>query len=235
MEATDWEFRHRAVIFGAIIGCGFALYALDPPNSTASLANWLAARSMLDANAIAHLLFACAALVLALAALMRTWASAFLNARVVYAADVKSTHLVADGPYRHTRNPLYLANVLMASSLGAMMSRTGSVLAVAAMLTFCYRLIRREEAGMHSSQAENYASYCRSVPRLWPALRSRIAGSANRADWRTGLRAEAWYWGFAVALAAFAVTFNFKLFLALLTLSVATFWVSSSSGAAHRD
>src|SRR3989442_2400166 len=79
----------------------------------------------MDADLVARLLFAFAAFWLVVAALIRTWASSYLRAAVVYAAEVKTESLVADGPYRQVRNPLYFANVVMAIGMGAMMSPTG--------------------------------------------------------------------------------------------------------------
>jgi hypothetical protein len=136
--------------------------------------------------------------------------------------------LVADGPYRRVRNPLYLANVLMAFGMGALMSRPGFVLCVVAMLIFCYRLIFREEADLLASQGEPYEQYRRVVPRLWPAPTARIPSAERHANWGAGFRAESWYWGFAVAATAFAVTLNVKLFLILIAASVGLFWVMSS-------
>src|SRR3984957_13185576 len=98
--------------------------------------------------------FLFAAFLLVVAALIRTWASSYLHASVVYAADLKSEALVAAGPYRRGRNPLYFANVLMAIALGAMMSRLGFLFAVTAMLVFSYRLILREEAEFQTSQEQ---------------------------------------------------------------------------------
>ncbi len=150
MKATNWEFTNRALVFGLIFAFAFPLYSLDRQNSTTALANWLGARLQMDADLVAHLLFAFAAFLLVVAAFIRTWASSYLRAGVVYAAEVKTELLVADGPYRQVRNPLYFANVLMAIGMGAMMSRTGFL--VAAMLVFCYRLILREEAELLASQ-----------------------------------------------------------------------------------
>jgi protein-S-isoprenylcysteine O-methyltransferase Ste14 len=118
VKATNSEFANRAVIFGCIIGASFALYSLDPDNVTAPLATWLAPKLGMNDDLLARILFAVAALVLAVAALIRTWASSYLNAGVVYASQVKSASLVADGPYRYVRNPLYFANVLMAIAMG---------------------------------------------------------------------------------------------------------------------
>ena len=105
---------------------------------------------------------------------------------------MKTESLVADGPYRRVRNPLYLANVLMAIGIGAMMSRLGFLVAVVAMLVFCYRLIAREEAEFHASQGEQYEGYRKAVPRLWPSLWPRIASAGRQANWMEGFKAESW-------------------------------------------
>jgi protein-S-isoprenylcysteine O-methyltransferase Ste14 len=107
MKATAWEFKNRALIFGLIFGASFFCYSFDHPTSAAWLSDWLAARTSLDARLLAHFIFGAAAVILALAALARTWGSAYLRADIVYASEVKSASLVADGPYRHVRNPLY--------------------------------------------------------------------------------------------------------------------------------
>jgi hypothetical protein len=146
----------------------------------------------------------------------------------VYASSVKTAFLVADGPYRRTRNPLYFANILMAIAMGSMMSRSGDVLCVAAMMVFCYRLIFREEDELHASQGERYDAYRRAVPRLWPALRLRVRSTARPPAWTAGFKAEAWYWGFAAALLAFAVTLRLPVFCVVMSASVGLFWISSA-------
>jgi protein-S-isoprenylcysteine O-methyltransferase Ste14 len=228
MKATNGEFANRAVIFGCIIGVAFALYSLDPDNVTALLATWLAPKLNMNDDVLARILFVVAALVLGIAALTRTWASAYLNASVVYASEVKSALLVADGPYRYVRNPLYFANVLMAFAMGAMMSRTGMAVCVAAMIVFNYRLIFREESELSASQGERYKAYVRLVPRLWPSLRPRVPGAARRPAWAEGFKAEGWYWGFAVALLGFAVTLKLAVFFVVTAVSVGAFWILSN-------
>jgi len=227
MRATDWEFKNRALVFGLLFAFAFSLYSLDHQNSTAMLSNGLGVRFELDPDLIAHLLFVCAAFWLAVAALIRTWASSYLHANVVYAAEVKAEALVADGPYRYVRNPLYFANVLLAIGMGAMMSRSGYVAVVTGMLVFCYRLILREEYELHASQGERYESYCNAVPRLWPSLFPRIATAGRQAQWMAGFKAEYWYWGFAAAVGAFAVTLNSGLFFVILGVSLLSFWMLS--------
>ena len=170
MKATDWEFTNRALVFGLIFAVSFPLYSLDRQNSVVALASWLAPRIGADPDHTARFLFAFAALLLVMAALLRTWASAYLEAGVVYASTVKTEDLVADGPYRHTRNPLYLANILLAIGMGALMSRIGFVVAVLLMVVFSYRLILREETELRSNQGERYERYATAVPSLAFAL-----------------------------------------------------------------
>ena len=145
----------------------------------------------------------------------------------MYAAQVKTESLVADGPYRRVRKPLYFANVLMAIGMGALMSRTGSLVAILAMLVFCYRLICREEAELQASQGQQYEAYRKAVPRFWPSVWPRIAAAGRQANWAAGLKAESWYWGLAAAVVAFALTLKLKLFRVILGVSIVLFWASS--------
>lgn len=228
MKATNWEFANRAMLFGLIFGVTFPLYAIDHQNATAALANWLEPRVHLDATLMARLLFAGAAVLLFLAALLRTWASSYLHAGVVYASEVKTAALVADGPYRRVRNPLYFANVLMGIGMGSMMSRLGFAAVAVLMVGFCYRLIFREEAELRASQGEAYEKYCAAVPRMWPALRARVAAGGRVAKWGDGFKAESWFWGFGLSVAAFAATLKLPVFFAIFGGTLVVFWALSA-------
>jgi protein-S-isoprenylcysteine O-methyltransferase Ste14 len=227
MKATSWEFRNRAMLFGMIYAFTFPMYMFDPQNSTVVLANWLGARLQMDADLTPRLLFTFATLLLAAGAFIRTWGSAYLHADVVYAAEVKSERLVADGPYRLVRNPLYFGNVFMVLGMGAMMSRTGFATAVVAMIVFCYRLILREESELQASQGEKYENYKKAVPRLWSALWPRIPSAGRQAMWGDGFKAESWCWGFTVSVMAFAITLKLPVFFVILGASLVLFWIPS--------
>jgi protein-S-isoprenylcysteine O-methyltransferase Ste14 len=233
--ATAWEFEHRALALGVLFSVAFMCSAFDPRNATAALAQVLSDQVQLDGERLARALFVVAAVIVSAAALIRTWASAYLKSDVVYASAVKTASLVADGPYRHTRNPLYLGNVLMAAGMGAMASRIGFGVLVGGMIVFSYRLIKREEAELLRSQGERYAAYLARVPRLMPAFRPRVPSAGRRPDWAGGFRAESWYWGFAAAIAAFAITLSVKLFFGILSASLALFWILTSRVAQRRS
>ena len=228
LAATTWEFENRALALGVLFSVAFMWSAVDPQNVTVALARALSDQWQADGDRLARTLFALAAVVVSAAALSRTWASAYLKSDVVYASALKTAALVADGPYRHTRNPLYLGNVLMAVGMGAMASRIGFVVLVGGMIVFSYRLIRREEAELLRSQGVRYAVYLARVPRLMPALRARVPSAGRRPDWAAGFWAESWYWGFAAAIVAFAITLSVKLFFGILSASLALFWVLTS-------
>jgi Isoprenylcysteine carboxyl methyltransferase (ICMT) family len=174
------------------------------------------------------LLFALAACLLVVAAITRTWGSSYLHASVVYASNVKTDSLVADGPYRYVRNPLYFGNIFLAIGMGALMSRAGFFVAVIAMAFFGYRLIFLEEADLESRQGQSYRRYGEAVPRLYPSLSPRVPASGRKPNWAEGFKAEFWCWGLAVSVAAFAATLSVPAFYVILGISLAVFWLSST-------
>src|SRR3954470_12200524 len=182
VRAPDWEFKNRAAIFGCIFGFSFFLFSVDHVNATSWLATKLASTTGTDEVLVERTLFSIAALLLIGAALVRTWGSGYLRSEVVYASEIKTATLVADGPYRYLRNPLYFGNVLMAFGMGAMASRLGFVVLQVLMLLFCYRLIFREEAELRAAQGEQYDAFMKAVPRLCPTLTPQIPAAGGKAD-----------------------------------------------------
>jgi hypothetical protein len=114
--------------------------------------------------------------------------------------------LVADGPYRHVRNPLYLGTFLLSIGLGLLASRSGFlVLAIGGAIRIL-RLIGREESELGKEQGERFRAFCRAVPRLLPSLRARIPASGAKPLWAQAFRGEGFMWGFFLTMAAFAIT-----------------------------
>ena len=64
-------------------------------------------------------MFASGAALVFVAALLRTWATAYLRTEIVHDAPQHAEALVADGPYRYVRNPLYLANLPLIAGVGS--------------------------------------------------------------------------------------------------------------------
>jgi hypothetical protein len=53
--------------------------------------------------------------------------------------------------------------------------------------------------------------------------------AGSKARWAEGFKAEAWYWGFAASLLAFAITLNLTLFFVILGASLIVFWASATA------
>ncbi len=75
--------------------------------------------------------------------------------------------LVVRGPYRVSRNPIYLGDVLVMTGLGLMFGTTWALLAaVAAMPLATWTVIRHEEAYLAARFGESWAAY-RARVRRW--------------------------------------------------------------------
>ena len=93
-----------------------------------------------------QLILALGAALAVLAALIRSWGAAYLQSEVVHDWKLHGEELVADGPYRYVRNPLYLGGVMLAFGFAMAASRLGFVVMVGGLTLFYYRLIAREES-----------------------------------------------------------------------------------------
>ena len=77
-----------------------------------------------------------------------------------------ASSLVAAGPYRYTRNPMYLGMTLVGLSVAlAFASLPAALLTMVTALIVDRMVIAREEAYLARRFGEDYLSYCRSVRR----------------------------------------------------------------------
>ena len=163
MLATKFEFEQRFWIIGVIFGIGFFLSSVDRTNVSVAILR-VAAPSVDPTseagNDMLRFIFGAGAVLVFVAAWLRTWATAYLRTEVVHDMTQHSEALVADGPYRYVRNPLYLANLPLIAGVGLMASRLGWIVMVLGMWLFVYRLILREEDGLRQTQGESYSPIC---------------------------------------------------------------------------
>lgn len=228
MRATRFEFEQRFFIIGAIYGIGFFLSTFDHVGAMTALRHWLAPSLPPGSAAVTNfnrVVMTCGALLVFLSAMLRTWASAYLRTDIVHDTAQHSEALVADGPFRYVRNPLYLANIPMAAGLGVLASRLGWLFIVAASWLFVYRLIFREEAALRESQGESYLAYCRVVPRFWPSLTPRVPAGNRAPRWGQAFAGESFIWLFGVAEVTLALTLNMQLMFILFTLAFVAHFV----------
>ena len=219
MCATKFEFQRRFWIISAIYLAGFSLFNLDPVSAFVAVRRLIAPSATGDAaNNVSRLIIAGGALLVFLAAALRTWSTAYLRTDVVHDSGQHSEALVADGPFRYVRNPLYLATLPMAAGIGLLASRLGWVFLVAANLVFVYRLIFREEEALRKSQGESYRAYCRAVPRFWPSFQPRVASGGRAPRWGQAFMGESFIWLFGLAEFSLALTLNVKLMAVVFVL-----------------
>jgi protein-S-isoprenylcysteine O-methyltransferase Ste14 len=215
MTASDFEFRHRFWFISGIFFAGFGTYWLDGVPAATLLgdgrARWVAAAG---------------AAIVALGAALRTWGTAYLRREVVRDTRVHVERLVADGPYRHVRNPLYLGTILLGVGMGTLASRVGFVVIALGMSLFALRLIAREEQALAEAQGESYRAYLRAVPRLVPSLRARVPAGGAAPAWRQALLGELYMWTFAAATAVYAATGSLQRLWILLAVSFCAYAAS---------
>ncbi|HEY4485637.1 MAG TPA: isoprenylcysteine carboxylmethyltransferase family protein, partial [Nitrospiria bacterium] len=89
---------------------------------------------------------------------IRTWSSGYIR---------KNKALATDGPYAHTRNPLYLGSFLIGLGFVAMSRSLWGLAIYLAAYTVIYRaVIRYEENDLARVFGGEFADYVRTVPRF---------------------------------------------------------------------
>ena len=212
--ASEWEFRYRFFVLAIVFGLGFSL-------------DWLGVRQTTVAEHVTRILghptlgtvqvvFGLGALIIALGAAIRTWATAYLQGEIVHDMALHAERLVADGPYRYVRNPLYLGTILLALGMSVLATWAGALLIVVGVTIFNLRLIGREEGALAQTQGGSFLAFKEAVPLLFPALIPRLPASGATGRWRQAWIAESFIWAFAIALLCFAVTLNTTVLVAII-------------------
>jgi protein-S-isoprenylcysteine O-methyltransferase Ste14 len=219
MKAHSLEFRFRFLIHFVLIVLGFTApwdrwLHLDSSGPNAHVWGTLAALlamirpGTLSIAAAFNLLLLFGVLCAVAAAALRTWGTAWLGAGVVRAHTFQGRSVVADGPYRRMRNPLYLGTILHVFALALLMPLSGAIFTIVAVTLFQFRLIFGEEAFLSGRLGEPYRAYCARVPRLLPALSPRVPASHGHPAWGAAFLGEIYMWGVAIAFLATGYRYN---------------------------
>ena len=233
MKAFPWEFRFRYLLHGLIFILGFTApwnYALhlDPRGANAHtwgiLAANLAQLGVADLFTAFNLLLSAGIFFALAGAALRTWGSAYLGAEVVKSSAMHSAGqgdgILKDGPFGYLRNPLYLGTFLHTLALALLMPRSGAIFSVVLIGVLQIRLILGEEAFLTQKLGQPYTAYCTMVPRLFPALRRRVAAAGLRPRWGQAALAEIYFWGVAASLAVAGWKYNANLLIRCVVVSV---------------
>lgn len=102
---------------------------------------------------------------------LRTWAAGFVGT-TARGRETQAEALLTAGPYAYVRNPMYLGNLVITTALSLMAGLWYAPLIAWAAYALVYsNVIPYEEAFLRERFGEEYAAYCRAVPRLLPILR----------------------------------------------------------------
>jgi protein-S-isoprenylcysteine O-methyltransferase Ste14 len=201
MSNDNLVFRYRFWLFTLTFVVGFSLGAIDHSILAVALLNLAGLGAGWYRAA-----FGIAALCVVLAALIRTWAAAYLQSSIVHDSRLHSEALVASGPYRYVRNPLYLGGLLLAVGLAMLASRAGAVVIIGGVLAITLALINAEERQLTAAQGESYVAYRKSLPRLLPSLTPRLPDAGIAPRWGQAFFGETMFWIFAFGMILFVIT-----------------------------
>lgn len=115
----------------------------------------------------------------------RLWSTLYIGGR-------KGDHLVTEGPYSITRNPLYFGTLLIALSIACFVP-SGLVATgiVPAAIIYLHFTLRSESRRLTAKHGLAYVHYSRRVPQLWPNARLWRSAETIEVDHRC-LRLELW-------------------------------------------
>ncbi|HEY5329888.1 MAG TPA: isoprenylcysteine carboxylmethyltransferase family protein [Acidobacteriaceae bacterium] len=208
MKATPLEFRFRYIIHAVIYLLGFTTpwnywLHIDPTGFQSH--SWGILASKLGSGTLAwfNVLLLFAILMASLGAFLRTWGAAYLGAGIVQSHDMHGDSVLADGPYRHFRNPLYLGTFLHTFALALLMPPSGSLFAIVFIGLFQLRLIFAEEPFLAARLGQPYLDYCKRVPCILPTLTPRVPPSGAHPRWLQGILGEIYMIGVALSFAVF--------------------------------
>jgi len=210
MKSAPLDYRFRFVIHGLLYFCGFAFYWL--PNAHES--TWLVLTPQLERAGLFTFtsatitLLVLAIILSAIGAFLRTWGAAYLGANIVESQDMHGTTVLADGPFRHSRNPLYLGTFLHTFALALIMSPYGALFTLITIGLFQIRLIFVQEPFLAARLGQPYLDYCKRVPRILPSITPRVASSGAKPRWLQAVLGEIYMIGVPISFAIFGWRYN---------------------------
>jgi protein-S-isoprenylcysteine O-methyltransferase Ste14 len=217
MGASAIAFRLRMVINAIIVIMGFWAPWIEAWHigRRISLLEWLALevnRTGLASFSVAtHALLVIAALIAAKAVLFRVWGTAYLGPGTVNSVNMVAGKVMADGPYRYLRNPLYIGLWCMVIAAAFLMPVSGALFAVVLIAVFLIRLTLGEEAFLTVKLGEPYLAYLRAVPRFVPRLRGTPAAAGAKPHWLRASLAELTPIGIFIAIVVYSKDYDIEL------------------------
>ncbi len=228
MRATAIEFRLRMLIQVVIVVLGYWspwIGALDLGRRFSTLA-WLALQisrlGIASFSVATPVVIVLGSIIAALGAVLRVWGAAYLGYNTVHHGLMQSGSLMADGPYRYVRNPLYLGGWCMMIAISLTMPPSGALFTIVLSGFFYLRLILGEEAFLSGKLGEPYQHYLRLVPRFGPRLHADLPSAGNKPHWLVALLTEIMPIGIFVTVACLSWMYDNELMLKAILISFGT-------------
>lgn len=225
MKATPFEFRFRFLILVVIYLLGFVApwdewLHLDSIRTWQLIASWPTRAGWLSFNTATIVVLVLGIIWALKGAILRTWATAYLSPSVVQDKAMHGEGVVAAGPYRYLRNPLYLGTFIHTFALALLMPPSGAIFCIVAVFLFQLRLIAGEESFLAAKLGEPYLAYRAKVPSFIPAITPRVPASTLAANWSTAFLGEIYMWGVVITFAAFGWRYNSMLLIKGVLISL---------------
>jgi protein-S-isoprenylcysteine O-methyltransferase Ste14 len=225
MKATALEFRLRFLLGLIIYVLGFIapwniFLHLDSIRTWQFLAAWPARTGWLGFSAATIAVLTIGILCALTGAFLRTWGSAYLDPSIAQSGAMHGEGVVAAGPYRYLRNPLYLGTFFHTFALALLMPPSGAIFCIIAIAFLQLRLIFAEESFLAAKQGASYVDYCTKVPRLFPSFTARIPASSLRPTWPIAFLSEIYMWGVFVSFATLGWRYNSVLIIKGVLISL---------------
>jgi protein-S-isoprenylcysteine O-methyltransferase Ste14 len=222
MRATALEFRLRMYINTAIIVLGVWAPWIAPARRVLMM-EWLplelARLRLVPFSAAVPAVLAGAAILAALGAILRVSGTAYLGPATVIHPDMKASAIVANGPYRYVRNPLYIGLGCMVAAMALVMPPSGAALSLVLLAVFLLRLTLGEEAFLSAGLGDPYRAYLAAVPRFLPRLRTSLPRSAARPQWARAFVAELTPIGVFIAIVILFWDYNVDLVARIILIA----------------
>ena len=226
MGATKIEFRLRMLIMVAIVCLGFWAPWIEVWGfgTRIPLMEWLplelARLGLVPFAVAAPVVIVLASLVAAVGAVLRVWGTAYLGYGTVHHEQMQAGAVMADGPYRYLRNPLYEGGWCMFAAMAFLMPPSGALVSMTLVTVFFLRLILAEEAFLSGQLGEPYREYLRAVPRLFPRLRAGLPSAGHNPHWLISVISEINPIGIFFTLAVLSWTYNYWLMIQGILVSL---------------
>jgi protein-S-isoprenylcysteine O-methyltransferase Ste14 len=225
MKASAIEFRLRMAINLVIVCLGLWAPWIEAwgIGRRIPLLEWLplelSRMGVVSFSVATPAVLAAGALMAGMGAGLRVWGAAYLGSGTVKHGQMLGGAVLADGPFRFVRNPLYLGLWFVFAALALLMPVSGALFAMAAVTIFLFRLILGEEAFLAGKLGAPYQDYLRAVPRLLPRLRTNLPVTGRTPRWLQAVLSEIAPIGVFVALAFFSWSYDDRLMARVIVVS----------------